>query len=128
MYIFSYCHLKFEPPKPTASITFTSVDPPSLPKTYTVIFCEGISAEGIYFWGFKMKNCINNSSDNTSQFQYFCQVAVKMVWKNSTWPMAPMGGSRQRGGILSTQHDSTKCAIHKMDFLWWLSLNMKKHN
>lgn len=36
-----------EPPKPTASITFTSVDSPSLPKTYTVIFCEGISAEGI---------------------------------------------------------------------------------
>ena len=50
----------------------------------------------------KMKNCINNSTDNTSPFQYFCQVALKMIWKDNTWLMAPLGGKRQRGGILSS--------------------------
>lgn len=75
-----------------------------------------------------MKNCINNSFANISHFQYFCQVAVKMVWKDSIWLMAPMGGSRQRGGILSIQQGSTNCALYKMDFLWWLSLNIKKNH
>ena len=57
----------------------------------------------------KMKNCINNSTDNTSPFQYFCQVALKMIWKDNTWLMAPTGGKRQRGGILSST--IAQCAL-----------------
>ena len=69
----------------------------------------GLAGKSI-FEVLKMKNCINNSTDNTSQFQYGCQVALKMIWKDNTWLMAPMGGKRQRGGILSSTVAQCVCS------------------
>lgn len=40
--------------------------------------------------------------------------------------MSPMRGSRQKGGVLSTQHNSKKGVTHKMNFSMMDFIKLKK--
>lgn len=48
--------------------------------------------------------------------------------RGTTWLIAPVGGNRQIGGLLSTQLKDTKCAVHYMEFLRHISLTIRKQD
>lgn len=60
-----------------------------------------------------MKNDINDSSGNTPQYQSFCQVVSKMVWKKCV----PDGtsGREQPKEAFHQQNTIAKCGVYKMD-------------
>lgn len=86
-----------------------------LPKIYIAISVrEDWLQKFIWGWGgAKMKNDINNSSGNTPVLVFLPGGIENGLKKVLGWWYQWEGASR--GGIPSTEHNSTKCAVYKMD-------------